>query len=131
MMVVLVLIGLIAGTVTVGVRGYLVKGRQSAAKAELAAIRDAVNTYFAHTAAYPSNEQGLAVLQQPGSQFPEPLLEGDLLDPWNRPYQYNSPGRNNKPYEVICFGADGREGGQGADADLSCWALSGSNGPAP
>ena len=41
------------------------------------------------------------------------------VDPWGRPYQYNQPGRDGEPYEVICFGADGREGGTGGDADIT------------
>ena len=39
-------------------------------------------------------------------------------DPWGNAYQYNNPGRNG-PYEVICYGADGREGGEGANMDIS------------
>ena len=44
------------------------------------------------------------------------------MDPWNHPYQYNVPGRNGA-YEVICFGADGRAGGTGADQDIVSWDL--------
>jgi len=50
--------------------------------------------------------------------LPEALLEGELKDPWGNPYQYNSPGPNG-PFEVICYGANGREGGEAADADIS------------
>jgi general secretion pathway protein G len=50
--------------------------------------------------------------------LPEPLLSGEPRDPWGHAYQYNSPGAN-APYEVICYGADGREGGEGGDADIT------------
>ena len=39
-------------------------------------------------------------------------------DPWSKPYQYNAPGSSG-PYEVICYGADGREGGEAVNADIS------------
>jgi general secretion pathway protein G len=49
--------------------------------------------------------------------MPEPPLSNKPIDPWGRLYQYNAPGTNG-PYEVICFGADGKEGGENADMDL-------------
>ena len=51
-------------------------------------------------------------------KIPEALLKNVPTDPWGHPYQYNSPGSAG-PYEVICYGADGREGGEGVDLDIS------------
>jgi len=117
-MIVIVIIGLLAGIVTVNVRSYLMKARQSTAKAEIATIVQALSTFYATYGRYPTNEEGLEILAKPTDKNPEPLLEGTLLDPWGHPYQYVSPG-SGVPFEVISYGADGREGGEGADADIS------------
>jgi general secretion pathway protein G len=117
-MIVIVIIGLLAGVVTINVRGYLMKARQSTARTEIATIVQALGTFYATSGRYPTNEEGLDILTKPTEKNPEPLLEGKPTDPWGRPYQYVCPG-SNAPFEVICLGADGREGGEGADADIS------------
>jgi general secretion pathway protein G len=121
-MVVIVIIGLLAGVVTINVRGYLNKAKQNAARQEIATVVHALDTYHATYGRYPTNDEGLDALTKPSEKLPEPLLPRVPTDPWGRPYQYNSPGANG-PYEVICFGADGREGGTGIDADIRSDAL--------
>ncbi len=118
LMIVVVIIGLLAGTVTLYVPAYLTQAKQSAARHEIATIVQALETFYATYGRYPTNDEGLAVLTQPTEKIAEPLLQGLPTDPWGKPYQYNCPGKT-KPYEVICYGADGREGGEGADADIS------------
>lgn len=125
--VVLALIGLLAGIVTVNVRGHLIRGKQNAARAEIATLRDALESFYTVVGRYPTNEEGLEILTTPSEQITEPLLNQSPTDPWSRPYQYNQPGRS-EPYEVICLGADGREGGSGADADIVSWNLKGQGG---
>jgi len=122
MMFVFVLIGILATLVTVNVRYYLLKGKQNAARAEIASICAALETYYSVNGHYPDNSEGLAVLSQRTEKQPEPLLKQAPMDPWGHPYQYNQPGREG-PYEVICFGADGRAGGTGADKDIVSWDL--------
>ena len=56
-------------------------------------------------------------------QYPDTLADtdfGSTLDPWGNPYQYVQPGKSG-PYDIICYGADGKEGGSGADADITNW----------
>jgi general secretion pathway protein G len=118
LMVVIVLIGLLSGAVTLGVRGYLVSGKQDIARMELAKIAQAVETMYTAYDRFPTNDEGLEALAEPSSKFPEGILSKVPRDPWGRPYQYNTPGKN-RPYEIVSFGADGREGGEGADRDLS------------
>lgn len=122
MMFVLVLMGILAGLVTVNARYYLTRGKQNAARAEIANICTALETYNSTVGTYPDNDEGLAVLSRKSDQFPEPLLTQAPRDPWGRPYQYNRPGRAG-PFEVICLGADGREGGENADKDIGSWDL--------
>lgn len=118
MMVVLVLIGLLAGLVTVNVRHYLSKGRQKVVEADMRSIEMALDTYYASEGRYPANSEGLEALRR-AADGGEPLLKDDPRDPWGNRYQYISPGRDGEPYEVLCYGADGREGGTGEAADIS------------
>lgn len=117
-MVVIVIIGLLAGMVSLNVRGYLNKAKQNTARQEISTICQALETFYAAYGRYPTNEEGLASLLKASEKLPEPLIKNEPVDPWSRPYQYNSPGAAN-PFEVICYGGDGREGGSGADSDLT------------
>jgi general secretion pathway protein G len=121
-MVVLVIIGLLAGVVTVNVRGYMSAGYQNTVKMEIRAAMDAIDTFHAVTGSFPTNEEGLAILAQPSKKFPDPLLSRVPTDPWGKPYEYVCPGHDH-PYEITCYGADGRPGGTGSDADINCWAM--------
>jgi general secretion pathway protein G len=118
LMVVLIIIGLLAGMVTINARSYLLNARKHTARQEIATIVKALSTYYATYARYPTNEEGLAILTKPSDKIPEPLLDGKLVDPWGHEYQYNCPG-SKSAFEVISYGADGREGGDGANADIS------------
>jgi general secretion pathway protein G len=120
--VVLALIGLLAGIVTISVRPMLTRGKQNAARAEIANIRQALEQFYSLYGRYPTNDEGLAVLRKPSDRTDGPLLTQDPKDPWGRQYQYNAPGRT-EPYEVISFGADGREGGSAGDKDIVSWDL--------
>lgn len=117
-MVVIVIIGLLAGAVTMSVRSYLVAGKQNVAKMEIANIVQALNTFYSTHDRFPSNQEGLEILSQPSDEFVDGLLSKIPLDPWKNPYQYNQPGRS-RPFEIVSYGADGREGGEGADRDIS------------
>ena len=126
-MVVLVIIGLLAGLVGVNVRSYLLRAKQNAARAEIATLCDALAAFYTEYDRYPTNEEGLLILSQPTERLPEPLLDSHPVDPWKNPYVYNQPGRSG-PFEVLSLGADGREGGEDntANADIGSWSLSGS-----
>lgn len=123
-MVVLVIIGLLAGLVTINVRGYLVRAKQNAARAEIATICEALEAFYSIYDRYPTNEEGLVILTQKSDRMSESLLQSLPVDPWQRPYHYNQPGRSG-PYEVLTMGADGREGGDtgSMEADIGSWNL--------
>lgn len=123
MTAVLALMAVLAGIVTVNVRHHLIKGKQNAARAEIATVCDALEAFYAAYGRYPTTDEGLGVLCRKGEKLPEPLLKQMPTDPWGHAYQYNRPGRNGEPYDVVCFGADGREGGEGVDADIYSWNL--------
>ncbi len=111
-MVVVVIIGMLAGAVAIKVTDYMQVARVKRAKQDIATIVDAVEAYYAIHSRYPSNEDGLTNL---------PLK--NLTDPWGHPYQYNAPGPDDEPFEVVSFGEDQREGGDDAAADLYSWNI--------
>lgn len=113
-MVVIVLIALLASIVGISVPRYMDKGRVAKAKADLAVIANAVKAHYAEHGRYPDPADGLDAL------VPE-YLEQTINDPWGGAYQYELPGEEHA-FDVICWGADGRSGGDGADADLTNWA---------
>ena len=119
---VLALMAIVAAIVTISVRPLMVKGKQDAARAEIGNICSALESFYSVYGRYPTNEEGLGILRQKTEKLTEPLLTRAPIDPWGHPYQYNTPGRDG-PYEVICFGADGRAGGEGADKDIASWDL--------
>jgi general secretion pathway protein G len=112
-MIVVVIIGLMAGLVTYATTGYLERAKRQRAKADVATYSGAVDAYYIAHGYYPDNREGLKGLA------PE-FIKVIQNDPWDHPYQYVQPGKSN-PYDVICYGADGREGGTGADADITNW----------
>lgn len=122
-MVVLVIIGLILGIVTVNVMGQLKGAKHDTAVAQMGTIVNALQMYSLEHGRYPTNEEGLNVLTVKSRKTGEPLMTSVPNDPWRRPYIYNSPGLGGQPYEVISYGADGQEGGEGADADIVSWEL--------
>lgn len=110
-MVVVVIIGLLAGAVAIKVSDYIDKARVNRAKTDMAVLAGALETYKGFHGKYPSNEEGLSVL---------PLQKNTKgIDPWGRPYLYRTPGQNGEGYDLVCLGADGREGGDGIDADIT------------
>lgn len=117
LMVVIVIIGLLAGTVTVGVRSYMIRSKQNIAKTEIAKICQQLESFYLEYDRYPTNDEGLEILAEPSDKFPDPLLERLPDDPWGNAYAYLETGAS-PPYEVASYGADGREGGEGADRDI-------------
>ena len=124
LMVVIVLIGLLAGAVTLQTRSYLLSGKRAVAKTEISTICQALDTFYSALDRYPSNEEGLEVLTESSATFDQGLLSKLPLDPWGHPYEYVQPGRDSA-YEITCYGADGREGGERADSDISSRDLDG------
>jgi len=117
LIVVIIIIGMLAGLVAVRTRSYLVKSRQEAARVEIRKIVDAIQAFEGYQTRYPTNEEGLEILATPSDDFVDGLLSKVPTDPWGNPYVYNVPGENG-PFEVFSLGADGREGGEGEDKDI-------------
>jgi general secretion pathway protein G len=128
-MVVVVILGILATLVVPKIMGRPDEARAVAAKQDLASIMQALNLYRLDNNRYPSTEQGLAALVQkptvepmPSNYKPGGYLSKLPVDPWGKPYQFLSPGVKSD-IDVMSLGADGKPGGEGADADLGSWSL--------
>ncbi|MEM1068737.1 MAG: type II secretion system major pseudopilin GspG [Planctomycetota bacterium] len=122
LIVVMVILGMLAGLVAVRTRGYLITSKQNAARTEIANMVKAIETFYADQGRYPTTDEGLEVLAQGTDSWPDGFLNKVPLDPWKNSYEYVSPGSTD-PYEVICLGADGREGGEGENKDITSETL--------
>ena len=110
-MIVVVIIGLMAGVVTLATTGYLERAKKERARSDLATYSTALDSFYLQKGRFPDTQEGLKAL------VPD-FVKAITNDPWGHPYQYLKPGKST-PYEIISYGADGREGGTGADADIS------------
>ena len=127
-MVVVVIIGLLATVVVINVLPAQDRAMVEKAGADIAVLEQAVETYRLDNLTFPRTEDGLQALVAPPASLnrPERYRQGGYVrrlpdDPWGNPYQYRQPGRDNRPFEIISLGADGQEGGEGNDADISTW----------
>ena len=116
LLVVIVIIGLLAGYVAPRYFSQVGKSEIQVARAQIDALEKALDQYRLDNRRYPTAEEGLASI--------EPYLKKALPnDPWGRPYMYRVPGQRGD-YEVFSYGRDGKAGGNGEDADIGL-------GPAP
>ena len=110
LLVVIVIIGLLAGYVAPRYFSQVGKSEVQVARAQIDALEKAVDQYRLDNRRYPTSEEGLAAIQ--------PYLKKTLPnDPWGRPYVYRVPGEKTE-YDVISYGRDGKPGGTGEDADI-------------
>lgn len=129
-LVVVVIMGLLIGLIGPNVLGQVDKAKVTTARADMSALSSALDMYKLDNHFYPTTDQGLDALVSKPSGSPVPknwnsqgYLKGTEIpvDPWDGEYLYFSPGDDGRPYEIISMGADGREGGEGYNADLSSW----------
>ncbi len=124
LLVVMVIIGLLAGYVGPKLFAQIGKSETKAAKAQLDALQKALDQYRIDIGRYPATEQGLgALVQRPAD---EPRWAGPYLakavppDPWGRAYVYRQPGQRGD-FDLVSFGKDGQPGGEGDNADVTSW----------
>lgn len=127
LMVVIVILGLLATIVAINVLPSGDKARVEKARSDIATIESGLEMYKLQNFNYPSTSDGLQALIAPPAGLADPsrYQKGGYLkklpnDPWNRPYQYAAPGTHGQ-VDVWTFGADGKEGGEGTDADITSW----------
>ncbi len=123
LMVVIVIIGLLTTVVVVNVLPSQDRAMVEKARADVRLIEQAVEMYRMDTLKYPSLEDGIDVLvraPKSASFRTEGYIKSLPTDPWGNAYQYLVPGEHSK-FDVFSYGADGRPGGDGLNADIGNW----------
>jgi len=124
LLVVMVIIGLLAGFVAPRYFAQVGKSQSKAARAQITALEQALEQYRIDTGRFPTNEEGLEALMAAPAGAPDwagPYLKKAApADPWGRPYLYANPGAHGE-IDLLSYGKDGRAGGTGDSADITNW----------
>ena len=123
-MVVVVILGILAAFIVPRLMDRPDAARVAKAKSDIGAIESALNLYRLDNHRYPGTDDGLEALVERPANAPAWKEGGYLdklpIDPWGNPYQYLSPGVHGT-IDIFSYGADGAEGGDGANADVGNW----------
>lgn len=118
---VVVILGLLAGTLAVSLSGAVGKGKREIAKTGISKVQQALEAYRIEHGEWPSDDLGLEALGEGHADPTASYFLGDdqRKDPWGNLYYLIVPGPDRHPYEIVSYGADAQPGGEGEDADLS------------
>ena len=121
--IVIVILVTLASIATPMYLNYISNANIGAAKSQVKLLADALTGYKTDNKDFPSEESGLQALVENVDDLETwRYLQGSLpKDPWGNEYVYRCPGEDNRPFEVISYGADGEIGGEGENADISSW----------
>ena len=123
LMIVLVILGLLAGLVGPQLMKQLEGSKVDVAETQIKMLRSALQTYRIDVGTYPTTAQGLGALMSPPDEvegyWRGPYLQDELpVDPWRNPYQYEAPVNNLQGFALYSYGADSTKGGEGDHADI-------------
>ena len=130
-MVVVVILGILAAIIIPKISDRPEQARRTKAVLDIKGIEQALSLFQMDNGFYPDTQQGLdALVEKPSSgKIPQNYREGGYLeqkkiplDPWGNPYLYVSPGLHGD-VDLLSYGADGKEGGEGKDGDIRNWDL--------
>lgn len=121
-MVVLIIIGMIAGMVGLNVRKVFLKAQRRTAKAQIDNFKSCIDDFYLDNNEYPHALEDL-VRDTGSKKWNGPYLKDGKLpkDPWGNEYVYTVPGRDGHPYDIVSYGADKAPGGTKDNRDVSCW----------
>ena len=129
--VVVFILSLLAAIVAPRIIGRTDDARIEATKVQIKNLETALKLFKMDNGFYPDTQQGLeALVEKPATgRIPQNYKEGGYLeqrkiplDPWGNPYVYVSPGLNGD-YDILSYGSDGKEGGEGKNADIKSWDM--------
>jgi general secretion pathway protein G len=128
-LVVIVIIAVLATLVAPSIFRHVGAAKDATARTQIEMLGAALDSYRLDNGRYPTTDQGLEALWSRPSRDPVPpgwkgpyLRKEVPADPWDRPYLYRSPGtETSMGYELLSYGADGKAGGEGEDADILSW----------
>ena len=114
MLVVITIIALFSAIAYQRLTPALEQGRVTAARTQIESLIAALQRYNIENGRFPTEEQGLDAVR--------PFLTKEIpLDPWGTPYIYRYPGEQSTDPELLSYGSDGQEGGEGPNADVVSW----------
>jgi general secretion pathway protein G len=126
-LVVIAILGILAALIVPKIMGRPDEARRVAAQQDVATIMQSLKLYRLDNGRYPTGDQGLKALVEKPTTEPVPnnwkpggYLERLPDDPWRNAYQYLNPGVHGE-IDVFSYGADGKPGGEGNDADIGSW----------
>jgi general secretion pathway protein G len=131
-LIVITILGILASLVAVRVMDRPGEARTTKAELEIQTLESALKLFRLDNGFYPSTDQGLRALVEPPTigRIPRNWREGGYLekgtvpkDPWGNEYLYQSPGIFNRDFDLWSYGADGEEGGEGEDRDVTNWSV--------
>ncbi|MBW1917290.1 MAG: type II secretion system major pseudopilin GspG [Deltaproteobacteria bacterium] len=124
LMIVLFILGLLAALVAPRLMGRVGKAKVKTAATQMQLLGTALDLFYLDIGRYPTEEEGLqALYQRPSNlaQWSGPYLNKAVpKDPWGNDYIYKFPGEHG-PYDLISLGADGSQGGEGDNQDITNW----------
>jgi general secretion pathway protein G len=125
LLVVLLILALIAAFAVPRVMKYLGGARSDAATIQIERLGGILDLYRLDVGRYPRTDEGLQALVEAPTDAdrwngPYVKKKNSLIDPWGKPYEYRSPGDHGE-YDLFTLGADGVNGGDGDDADVTSW----------
>ncbi len=124
LLIVMVIIGMLAGLVGPKMFGKVGKSKQKSAKAQISLFETALDMYRLDVGKYPTSDvglEGLRVKPDDANKWDGPYLPKDVPpDPWGTAYNYESPSEHGD-YEIVSYGADGADGGEEEDMDIVSW----------
>jgi general secretion pathway protein G len=126
-LVVIAVIAVLVALVAPNVFQHVGTAKDASARTQIEMLGTALDAYRLDNGRYPTTEQGLDALWQLPTLEPQPtnwrgpyLRKNVPADPWGNPYVYVSPGQLSQlGYDIVSFGADGKEGGEGDNKDLT------------
>jgi len=123
LMIVVVILGILASIVVPSYLGREEEARRTAAKIQIRNFESALAMFKLDNGFYLATEQGLiALVEKPATgrvpQNWKQYLPRIPKDPWGNDYVYLCPGMEDRDYDIISFGQDGEEGGEGNNADI-------------
>ncbi|WP_211450672.1 type II secretion system major pseudopilin GspG [Collimonas antrihumi] len=124
LLVVIVIIGLLAGMVAPRYFDQIGKSNTKISRAQIVSLEKALDQYRLDVGHYPTTDEGLdSLFVKPNNEekWQGPYLKKAVpMDPWGRPYIYKSPGDHGE-LDLSTLGADGQPGGTGENADVGNW----------
>lgn len=121
LLVVLVIIGLLAGLIVPNIMGRTGQAQADAAKAQIQRLSMAVETYFLDNGTPPQRLEDLVRRPSNAPNWNGPYVQESLMtDPWGNEWEYRYPGQHGE-FDIRSFGANGSPGGEGRNAEVTSW----------